>query len=626
MNNHNSAERVLLAAYVIATLFLVLVIRLWQLQILQGKEFRKLSEENRLRIIKVAAPRGIIFDRNGTPLVRNTPYFSVSLNPQNFDDTDVKALAALLRVDPAQLEKKIRTAKGLYEPVKLREGLSMKEVAYVEARRSDFPGLIIDTELSRDYLYGSIGAHLIGYLGKPTQTQANTPEFKDIPPDAFIGQWGIEKLYDRDLRGTAGERVIEVDAMGRELRLIQEKPSVPGTDIKLAMDINVQKEAEEAFDERTGAFVALKPDTGEILALSSRPSFDPNLFTKGITGKQWEELITNARKPLLNRALQSQYPPGSTFKVVTAIAALEEGQIDADTKATCTGGIVYGRWHFGCWQKHGHGTLSLHRALVESCDVYFYEAGRKVGIDRLAAYARELGLGSAIGLSLGKERTGLIPDTQWKAEKRNQPWYLGETFNAAIGQGYVATTPYQMAQLMSFVANGGFLYKPSLLYLAEKPEPVRRLKIKPETFAVVANALFGVVNEPGGTGGAARSSMAHVCGKTGTAQVVGLKKDSKYLREGQRDHAWFVSFAPYEKPEIALSVMVEHGGHGGGAAAPIAKRAIEAYLKSSRLAAANARGPAGSTGNNPPHPAGPHTPHQPETVPPAQAGTEERPQ
>lgn len=626
MDNRNSPERVLNAGYVIAALFVVLVIRLWQLQILQGNEFRKLSEENRLRIVKVAAPRGIIYDRNGSPLVRNTPYFSVSLNPQNFESTDVNALASLLKVDPVQLDKKIKNAKGLYEPVRLHEGLSPKEVAFVEARRSDFPGLIIDTELSRDYLFGGIGAHLIGYLGKPNQIQANSPEFKDVPPDAFIGQWGVEKLYDRDLRGIAGERIIEVDAMGRELRLIQERPPVAGKDIKLAMDINVQKEAEEAFDERTGAFVALKPDTGEILALSSRPSFDPNLFTKGISPKQWEELINNARKPLLNRALQSQYPPGSTFKIVTGIAALEEGQIDTDTKATCTGGIVYGRWHFGCWQKHGHGTLSFHRALVESCDVYFYEAGRKAGIDKIAAYARELGLGSTIGLSLVKERTGLIPDTRWKMEKRNQPWYLGETFNAAIGQGYVAVTPFQMAQLISIVANGGSVYKPSLLYLKERPEPERKLKIKPETFSIVQKALYGVVNEPGGTGGAARSAMAQVCGKTGTAQVVGLKKDSKYLREGQRDHAWFVSFAPYEKPEIALSVMVEHGGHGGGAAAPIAKRAIEAYLKSGQLAAAGGRGPAGKAAGNPQPATESHPARQSAPVTPQLTGAEERAQ
>jgi penicillin-binding protein 2 len=346
------------------------------------------------------------------------------------------------------------------------------------------------------------------------------------------------------------------------------------------MDIHLQKEAEESFGEKTGTLVAIKPDSGEILAFVSKPSFDPNLFARGIKYKQWEELNQNMKLPLLNRALQSQYPPGSTFKIVTAIAAMEEGAVDTGTKVNCNGGIAYGRWHFGCWRKTGHGTLSLHRALVESCDVYFYEAGRKLGIDKIASYAKELGLGSETGLEMVKERRGLIPDTKWKQEKRRQPWYLGETFNAAIGQGYIAVTPFQMAQLMSVVANGGYIYKPSLLMLGSKPEPVRKVRIKQETLDTVKKGLFGVVNENGGTGWSAKSSMVEIGGKTGTAQVVGLRKESKYLAEMHRDHAWFVAFAPYEAPEVALSVMVEHGGHGGAAAAPIAKRAIEAYMKS----------------------------------------------
>jgi penicillin-binding protein 2 len=414
-----------------------------------------------------------------------------------------------------------------------------------------------------------------------------------VPSDAFIGQWGIERLYDRQLRGTPGERIIEVDALGRELRLLREKSAVGGEDLRLAMDIHLQKEAEQSFGEKTGALVAIKPDSGEILALVSRPSFDPNLFARGIKYKQWEDLNQNRKLPLLNRALQSQYPPGSTFKVVTAIAAMEEGAINTDTKVTCNGGIAYGRWHFGCWRKTGHGTLSLHRALVESCDVYFYEAGKKLGIDKIASYARELGLGRETGLEMVRERHGLIPDTKWKEEKRKQPWYLGETFNAAIGQGYVAVTPFQMAQLMSIVGNGGYIYRPSLLMLGNKPEPVEKVKIKQETLDTVKKALFGVVNENGGTGWSAKSPMVNICGKTGTAQVVGLRKESKYLTEMQRDHAWFVAFAPCEAPEVALSVMVEHGGHGGAAAAPIAKRAIEAYVKSIRAAGTTQSGTPG---------------------------------
>jgi penicillin-binding protein 2 len=585
--NGSSSEKNVLAGYCIIALFFILAMRLWQLQILQGNEYRKLSEENRLRIVKIAAPRGIIYDRNGVALVKNTPYYTVSLNPQALDQVDIPSLAGLLQINGDSLREKLheQQKRSLYEPIRIKEGLSAKEIAVIEARRSDFPGLAIEVDVSRDYLFGSVGAHLIGYLGKPNEFQARSPDFRDVPTDAFIGQWGIEKLYDKQLRGTPGERIIEVDALGRELRLLREKAAMGGEDLKLAMDINLQKEAEESFGGKTGALVALKPDSGEVLAFVSIPSFDPNLFARGIKYKQWEELNQNKKLPLLNRALQSQYPPGSTFKIVTAIAAMEEGAVDTNSKVTCNGGIAYGRWHFGCWRKTGHGTLSLHRALVESCDVYFYEAGKKLGIDKIAAYARTLGLGRETGLELARERGGLIPDTKWKQEKRRQPWYLGETFNAAIGQGYVAATPFQMAQLTSTVASGGYIYRPSLLMLGNKPEPVEKVKIGQETFDTVKEGLCGVVNENGGTGWSAKSSMVTICGKTGTAQVVGLRKESKSLGEAQRDHAWFVAFAPSETPEIALSVMVEHGGHGGAAAAPIAKRAIEAYMKSSVRAA-----------------------------------------
>lgn len=582
-NGHSEKIRIL--GYIILAFFLLLVFRLWQLQILDGSYYRKISEENRLKIVRLAAPRGIIYDRNGIPLVKNSPYFTVSVAPDAFDKLDITALSALLKIDhETLLSKKAFQRKSAYEPIRLKEGIASKEIAYIEARRSEFPGLFIDVELIREYLFGSVGAHLIGYLGKPTQSQTQKPDFRDVPHDSFIGQWGTEGLYDRYLRGVSGKKIIEINALGREIRMLEGTTSQKGQDIRLSMDINLQKEAENAFGERAGALVAIKPDTGEILALVSKPSFDPNIFAKGISPKQWEDLTTNAKRPLLNRALQSQYPPGSTFKIVTAIAGLEENAINEDSKVTCNGGLSYGRWSFGCWQKKGHGTLSLHRAIVESCDVYFYETGRKAGIDKIAYYARELGLGRESGMALVKERSGLIPDTKWKLEKRSQPWYLGETFNAAIGQGYVAVTPFQMAELVNTIANGGDVYKPVLIKINDKPEPASRARLKPETIETVRRALFGVVNENGGTGWAARSSVSQISGKTGTSQVVSMER-FKSAPGKYRDHAWFVAFAPFEKPEISLSVMVEHGGHGGSAAAPIAKRAVEAYIKSSRSAA-----------------------------------------
>ena len=570
-------QKIAIASYLVLLGFLIILLRLWQLQLLQGDELRKTSESNRLRIIRVSAPRGIIFDRNGIPLVKNTPYFCASIMPEEFNTENIPSLATALQLPEDELREKInKKAQSPFTPVRLKEGLSYNEVGYIEARRSDFPGLFVEIEVSREYLYGGIGAHVIGYLGKLTPGQSKDPEFKDVPPNAFIGQWGVEKLYDKSLRGTPGQRIIEVDAIGREIRLLKENPSVKGADLSLSIDMALQKAAEDAFEDKTGALVALKSDTGEILGIVSSPSFDPNMFAKGISSDDWNAIMNDKKVPMLNRAIQSQYPPGSTFKIITAIAALEGGVSDS-ASINCSGGLSLGSWRFGCWKKTGHNNVSLHRALVESCDVYFYDAGRKVGFDKVHDYALMFGLGEETGIGFGKERKGLVPNTDWKRKIKKEPWFPGETFINSIGQGYVAATPVQMAVMMNAVSNGGNVYKPSILKVSE-PVLVRKVAVKPETLEIVNKALEGVVNEPGGTGLAARSNTVVIGGKTGTAQVVGIKKDSRYLSEQQRDHAWFVAFAPVEKPQVAVSVLVEHGGHGGSAAAPIAKLAIEAYM------------------------------------------------
>jgi len=578
----NESEKILIIGYVIVVAFLILVMRLWQLQILQGTEYRKLSEANRLRIVSIPAPRGIIYDRNRIPLVKNSPYYYASIIPEEFDKSRVDLLSKVLGIPREEILDKI-SKQGLspFVPVRLRQGLSFSEIAYIEARRSDLPGLIVEVEVSREYTFNDVGAHLIGYLGKPSPSQAKDPAFRDVPQASFIGQWGVEKLLDYSLRGTPGKRVIEVNALGREIRLLQEDQPIKGNDVTLSIDINLQKESEIAFGEKAGALVAIKPDTGEILSLASKPSFDPNLFTRGISHENWSTITKDKKNPMLNRALQSQYPPGSTFKIVTAIAGLEEGVINPETKVDCRGGINYGKWHFGCWRKSGHGVVALHRAIVESCDVYFYEVGKRLGIDKIYEYATGLGLGKKTGLELGKERQGVIPNTKWKLENKKLPWFLGETFNTAIGQGYVAVTPLQLALMTSTVANGGILYKPLLIKDAQ-PVITGRLKLNPDNLALVKSGLFGVVNESSGTGWAAKSELVPTAGKTGTAQVVSMKSGVQYLGERFRDHAWFVAFAPVEKPEIAIAVLVEHGGHGGGTAAPIAKRAINAYMNSQR--------------------------------------------
>ena len=582
MDRNNGHEKIIFISFIVIAAFLLLAMRLWQLQILQGKEYRKISEANRLRIISIPAPRGIIFDRNGLPLVENSPYFSASIVPNEFDKDRVVPLSKILNLPAEEIFDKLsKNDLGTFIPVKLKQRLSFNEIAYIEARRSDFPGLIIETEVGREYIYGDVGSHLIGYLGKLTPSQLKDPAFRDIPPDMFVGQWGVEKLFDSSLRGVPGNRIIEVNALGREIRLIQEKPPVTGQDIALSIDIHMQEATEKAFGERAGASVALSPDNGEILAIVSKPSFDPNLFTDGISQSEWTNLINNKKNPMLNRAIQSQYPPGSTFKIVTALAGLEEGVISTDTKVDCKGGISYWNWHFGCWQKNGHGVVSLHRAIAESCDVFFYETGRRLGIDRIYDYAIKLGLGKKTGIEIGKERAGLIPNSKWKLETKKTAWYPGETLHAAMGQGYVTATPLQMAVMTATVVNGGILYKPILLKDAP-PVVQARLQLSHKNLEIIKNGLLGVVEDPGGTGWAARSGMVDVGGKTGTSQVVSIRKSSIYLPEHFRDHAWFVAFAPFEKPEIALSVLVEHGGHGGGAAAPIAKQAIEAYMNSKK--------------------------------------------
>lgn len=578
----NESNKILIIGYVTVAAFLILVMRLWQLQILQGTEYRKLSEANRLRIVSIPAPRGIIYDRNRIPLVKNSPYYYASIIPEEFDKSRVDLLSKVLGIPREEIVEKInKQGQSPFVPVRLRQGLSFSEIAYIEARRSDLPGLIVEAEVSREYIFNDVGAHLIGYLGKPSPSQAKDPAFRDVPQDSFIGQWGVEKLLDSSLRGTPGKRVIEVNALGREIRLLQEYQPVKGNDVTLSIDINLQKESETAMGEKAGALVAIKPDTGEILSLVSKPSFDPNLFTRGISHENWTAITKDKKNPMLNRALQSQYPPGSTFKIVTAIAGLEEGVINPETRVDCKGVINYGKWHFGCWRKSGHGVVALHRAIVESCDVYFYEVGKRLGIDKIHEYATGLGLGKKTGLELGKERQGLIPNIKWKLENKKLPWFLGETFNAAIGQGYVAVTPLQLALMTSTVANGGILYKPLLIKDAQ-PVITGRLKLNPENLALVKSGLFGVVNESSGTGWASKSELVHIAGKTGTAQVVSMKSGVQYLAERFRDHAWFVAFAPVDKPEIAMAVLVEHGGHGGGVAAPIAKRAINAYIKSQR--------------------------------------------
>ncbi|MCX8026269.1 MAG: penicillin-binding protein 2 [Thermodesulfovibrionales bacterium] len=570
------ARKLTIASYLIIAVFVIIILRLWQLQILEGDRYKKLSETNRLRIIKTPAPRGIIYDRNGIPLVKNVPFFSVLLSPDAIDDIDLDALARLLNMSKEELSEKVnRKDISPFVPIKLKMGISFEEVARIEAHKSDFQGLFVETEVGRQYLFGKTASHLIGYLGKIKQSQIS--DLKDFPADALIGQWGAEAVYDKELRGTPGGKVVEIDAIGRELRLISENQPVKGKDIYLSIDIRLHKAIHEAFGNKAGAVVAFKVDTGEILALESLPSFDPNLFAKGISNADWQSLINDPKKPMLNRALQSQYPPGSTFKMITALAALEEDVVKTDWSVNCTGGLTYGSWTFGCWKKGGHGGVNFHRAIVESCDVYFYEIGKRLGIEKIHKYATAFGLGKETGINLTPvvEKKGLIPNAKWKSEVKKLQWYLGDTFISSIGQGFVLATPIQMARMTAAIVNGGYLISPTLL--KDEKGQTTKIDVSDDNLNRIKMAMAGVVNEGGGTARTAMSSIVQIGGKTGTSQVVGKKKGltgEKYM-----DHAWFIAFAPVKDSEIALSVFVEHGGGGGAVAAPIAKRVIEAYYK-----------------------------------------------
>jgi penicillin-binding protein 2 len=579
-----------LAAFII--LFtLVLFIRLWYLQAVKGEYYYDQAESNRIRPVKIRPPRGIIYDRSGRPIVENVLTFDVSLVPedvQNLDET-IEKLSTIVKLRPESIRAALddgASVRTKYEPLKIREEAPWDEVAFVEAHQEELAGAIIEPEHRRHYPYAGLASHQLGYIGKVSPSQRKQ-ELADI--GLLTGQSGLEKVYDKYLRGVAGRRMIQVNAAGRKVKDLGIEEPRPGTDIYLTIDLNVQKAAEEALGDRQGAVVAMDPNSGEILALASHPNYDPNLFPRGISPKDWVRLTNDPTHPLYNRAIQSVYPPGSTFKIIVALAGLDSGVIKPDDKVTCRGYIQSGKHSFRCWKKGGHGTVSFHQALVESCDVYFYTMGDRIGWDRIAQYAKKLGYGSLTGIPLPDEKQGLIPSTEWKKARTKEPWYVGDTYINSIGQGFVLVSPIQACQMISAVANGGYFYRPTLLKKTRnretgavqifKPERVNRVVLDAGALEEVRNALIGVVSEPGGTGHAAQSQFVTVAGKTGTAQVIAQKVPGRKLSGNTQDHAWFIAYAPVDNPQIAVAVLVEHGGHGGGAAAPVARKVIEEYFK-----------------------------------------------
>jgi len=571
----------------------LLVLRLWYLQISEGSYYRNLSENNRTRTVVLEPARGLIYDRHGVLLANNVPSFSLYVTLEDVKDRMalVDSLVRLIGLDEAVIKKKLSEQGSRMLPRKVKEGLTLREAALIESHRLDLPGVTVRADSQRNYPNGLMAAHLLGYVGEVSAQQLAKPEYAELHLGSVIGQYGVEKTYDRFLRGRAGWKTIEVDAMGHEKRTVAVEKPLAGDDLYLTIDARLQAEAERLLGEEAGAIVAVEMATGDVLAMASRPAFDPNVLSRELTAKQWERIVQDEGHPLTNRATQGQYPPGSTFKIVVAAAALDTGTISTATRVRCAGGFPFGGRVYRDWKAQGHGVMNIVDALVDSCDVFFYTVGQRLGIDTIADFAERFGLGHETGIELPSERAGLVPSTGWKARARSEAWMPGETISAAIGQGYTTVTPLQMAVMMAAVAGNGDSFRPrivraikeratgAVLELPSLPRP--RVTLKLDTYAVLHESLEGVVTR--GTAGRARSVLVSIAGKTGTAQTAALKDERKKEDEVPkklRDHAWFVAYAPADEPRIAVAVLVENMGHGGSWAAPLAKQLIEAYVRS----------------------------------------------
>lgn len=589
-------RRARLLYVILALAFLTLISRLVFLQIIQGERYTFLSENNRIRIKRVPGTRGMIFDRQGQLLVDSRPSFDLIFVPEDSEspETTLRLLARYLQRDESELLKTFEENKSraAFDELVIGRDIDWSAVVAVETHQLDLPGVSLRARPRRSYADGPMAAHVLGYLGEINQRQLKILKEQGYVIGDEIGQYGLERRWEELLRGQSGGQQVEVDALGRRVRVLHEVSDVPGYTVHLTLDRQLQETAYEALKGKQGTIVALDVRNGAILALASTPAFDPNAFARGIKSEEWSGLIKDQLRPLSNRAIQGQYPPGSTFKIIMSIAGLEEGVIQPESSIQDPGFYTFGNRSFRDWKKGGHGSVNLHKAIVESCDTYFYQLGPKLGVDRIAKWARAFGLGEKTGVVLDDEKAGTIPDTEWKRKRFRQPWFPGETVSVAIGQGYVTVTPLQLANMMAAVANGGKLYRPYLVSKVESvdgatvreygPELIRTIELKPDTLKRVHEALADVVNGAGGTGGAARSQIVQIAGKTGTAQVVEMKGGyvkTEQLAYFNRDHAWFVSYAPVDDPQIAIAVLVEHGGHGGDAAAPMAKKVFEKYIE-----------------------------------------------
>ncbi|RJQ81645.1 MAG: penicillin-binding protein 2 [Desulfobacteraceae bacterium] len=597
-------QRLVRVFVVVLVAFAVLTARLLHLQIIEGDALRRLSEINSIRLQDMDAPRGLIYDRGDHMLVDNRPSFNlyIILKDARPLDPTLHKLSLLLKEPVDELKGRILNSKkrGTYTPILLKEDIGRDMLAAIEVHKFELPGVQVHVTTKRHYIYTQHAAHLLGYMGEINPEELQCKPFEDCKSGDSIGKFGIEKAYESFLRGKRGGRQVEVNAIGQVERILKTVDAQPGHDVVLTIDWTLQQKAEEMLAGRAGAAVAIDPDSGKVLAMASSPSFDPNQFVTGIKREQWNDLISNPFRPLENKALQAEYPPASTYKIVTAIAGLEEKVIDARTTFYCPGHYKYANRHYRCWKRGGHGEVDVVRALAESCDVFFYQTGEALGVDRLAKYAKAFGLGGATEVNLDREGKGLIPTAEWKKRRFGVPWQGGETLSIAIGQGFNLTTPIQMAVLAGAVGKSGLRYKP---YIVEKiktadgqvvfqssPEIAGGIQLHPTTLNLVHQGLWQVVNHPKGTAWQSRIKELDYSGKTGTAQVVGRREGDEKDPERviPKDHAWFMAYAPSINPKIAVAVIIEHGEHGSSAAAPVASAMIKTYLGADQIAPATA--------------------------------------
>jgi len=563
--------------YLAVGIFLFLVTGFWELQIKSPEIYNERAERNRIKALPLVAPRGRILDRDGRVIVDNHSSWKLILSRENLKEEHLHEIADGLRLDYDDLMKKVARyrRRPKYEPIVIKENMTPADLAFVDSHRDPetFPEMELIQSQSRLYPENGLLAHMIGYTGEISESELDNPDFAKYNQGQIIGKTGIEKEYNDTLMGVDGERRAIVDNLGREHELLENLPAKPGKNLQLTIDLDLQVVAELALGDKRGAVVALNPANGEVLAMASRPSFDPNKFAVRIKSSDWRELTSDPGNPLLNRPIQAQFAPGSTFKPLVAIAGLESGNIDENTTFNCGGGAeFYGHYH-GCWA--AHGSVSLHKGIAQSCDVYFYNVGNKTGIDTLAFYAKQAGLGAKSGIDLPNEAAGTVPSPEWKLRTQRQKWYAGETISVSIGQGALTVTPLQLARAIGGLAMGGVWHSPHLLMTDTPKEKPHEWALNPENVKKVIYGMYGVVNE-GGTGGRARIAGIDVCGKTGSAQIASEAYEKTH--KDVKDNAWFVGYAPCYNPEIVVSVLWENSGLHGQFAAPIARDVMKSYF------------------------------------------------